>query len=70
MKVIRRGKCSLCGNPARETREFIVTIDMFEPDTKKVISGPLKKELKAWRKAPLFCEKHEDDRRFLEGKHK
>lgn len=57
MLVHRTGKCATCKIPIKITREFAVTIDMFNPDAKG-INKEVAEEIKQWRSRPIFCEDH------------
>lgn len=58
MIITRYGKCVTCKKPCVEKKEFIVTIDMFNPTAKVKITGELKKEIKEWRDTPQYCKDH------------
>jgi hypothetical protein len=55
MKFTRRGKCADCGEPCRQQKEILITVDMFDPNPKTYLKGPVLQELRAWRKQKLFC---------------
>lgn len=58
MKLIRYGKCATCQIPVKVNKEFMETVDMFNPTDKPVIRGELSEQIKAWRDEPLYCEEH------------
>ena len=61
MKIIRHGKCAKCRRPTSEKREFVQSVDMFNPQPKETLSGELLQEIRAWRKTKLFCEAHRNE---------
>lgn len=58
MIVKRVGKCEICYCPTSESRDFPISVDMFEPDRPVKISGDLKKQIEDWRGEKLRCEAH------------
>lgn len=46
MKITKRGKCLECEARVTETCDFMVNVDMFDPNPKTELKGPLLDEIK------------------------
>lgn len=55
MLFTRRGKCTDCSRPTVQKKEILITVDMFDPNPKTYLKGPVLQELRAWRKQPILC---------------
>lgn len=61
MIVTRRVKCSddECENRVTEHREFLVNVDLFDPNPEETkIKGPYADALRKFKKEKLYCPEH------------
>lgn len=67
MRIKRAGKCKKCKAPTTETRVFAERVSLFDDPFNPIPAGTIDKDLtdqiRAWRKKPIYCDKHKPRRR-------
>lgn len=64
MIITKRGKCERddCENRVTERREFLINVDMFDPEPKTYLKGPLLDEIKKFKREKVVCPEHAEKR--------
>ncbi len=57
MILTRFGKCAICRQPARCSKEFTPTLDLFNPAAAG-INASIAADIELWRKTRLYCNNH------------
>lgn len=55
MILTRHGKCWGCKRKVEEPKEFLVPVDMFNPDRRWLDIPEVVAQVQAWRYGPLWC---------------
>ena len=57
MVITRYGWCATCHKYITVKKDFVVTVNMIEPQSSG-ITQELKKQIIAWREEDIYCEQH------------
>lgn len=58
MVISRYGWCATCHAYITVKKDFVVTVDMFNPENSG-ITKPIKEQIIAWREEDIYCDVHQ-----------